>query len=61
MLQKIVALMEENLEDNNFNVNQMCKMVHLSHMHFIRKVKQLTGMKPVELLKSFRLNARKTC
>lgn len=59
LLQKIVEIMEENLEDTDFNVNQMCKMVHLSHMHFIRKVKQLTGKKPIDLLKSFRLKRAK--
>jgi DNA-binding response OmpR family regulator len=59
LLQKIVEIMEEHLEDTNFNVNQMCKMVHLSHMHFIRKVKQLTGKKPIDLLKSFRLKRAK--
>lgn len=59
LLQKIVEIMEEHLEDTSFNVNQMCKMVHLSHMHFIRKVKQLTGKKPAELLKAFRLKRAK--
>ncbi len=59
LLKKIVDIMEENLEDTDFNVNQMCKMVHLSHMHFIRKVKQLTGKKPIDLLKSFRLKRAK--
>jgi DNA-binding response OmpR family regulator len=59
LLQKIVEIMEEHMEDTDFNVNQMCKMVHLSHMHFIRKVKQLTGKKPIDLLKSFRLKRAK--
>lgn len=59
LLQKIVEMMENHLEDADFNVNQMCKMVHLSHMHFIRKVKQLTGKKPIDLLKSFRLKRAK--
>ena len=59
LLQRIVEIMEEHLEDTDFNVNQMCKMVHLSHMHFIRKVKQLTGKKPIDLLKSFRLKRAK--
>ena len=34
-------------------------MVHLSHMHFIRKVKQLTGKKPIDLLKSYRMKKAK--
>ncbi|MEL6718388.1 MAG: response regulator, partial [Bacteroidota bacterium] len=59
LLKKIVTLMEDNLEDPDFNVNQLCKMVHLSHMHFIRKVKQLTGKKPIDLLKSYRLKRAK--
>jgi DNA-binding response OmpR family regulator len=59
LLQRLVEIMEEHLEDTDFNVNQMCKMVHLSHMHFIRKVKQLTGKKPIDLLKSFRLKRAK--
>lgn len=55
LLRRIVEIMEAHFEDHEFNINQMCKMVHLSHMHFIRKIKQLTGKKPVDLLKSFRL------
>jgi AraC-like DNA-binding protein len=31
----------------------------MSHMHFIRKVKQLTGKKPIDLLKSYRLKRAK--
>jgi len=59
LLQRLMAIMEENLEETDFNVHKMCGMVHLSHMHFIRKVKQLTGKKPIDLLKSFRLKRAK--
>ncbi|GLR15466.1 hybrid sensor histidine kinase/response regulator transcription factor [Portibacter lacus] len=59
LMQKTISIMEENIENSDFNVDQMCKMVHLSHMHFIRKIKQLTGKKPVDLLKSFRLRRAK--
>ncbi|MBR9919393.1 MAG: response regulator [Bacteroidetes bacterium] len=59
LLHKIVQIMEENLEESDFSVNKMCEMVNLSHMHFIRKVKQLTGKKPNDLLKSFRLRRAK--
>ncbi len=58
-LQKLVDIMNENLSDADFNVDKMCKMVFLSHMHFIRKVKQLTGKKPIDLLKSFRMKKAK--
>ncbi|MEZ4772352.1 MAG: helix-turn-helix domain-containing protein [Bacteroidia bacterium] len=55
LLGLLSEIMEENLSDASFNVNKMCEMVNLSHMHFIRKVKQLTGMKPQEMLRSFRM------
>ncbi|MEZ4828426.1 MAG: helix-turn-helix domain-containing protein [Bacteroidia bacterium] len=55
LISRLMEIMEENLSDANFNVNKMCEMVNLSHMHFIRKIKQLTGMKPQELLRSFRM------
>lgn len=54
-LNKLVELINENLSETEFNVETMCKSMHLSHMHFIRKVKQLTGKKPIDLLKSFRM------
>ncbi|MCO6490775.1 MAG: response regulator [Phaeodactylibacter sp.] len=59
LLQHLVRLMEEHVDDSGFNVNKMCEMVHLSHMHFIRKVRQLTGKTPSELLKSFRMKRAK--
>ncbi len=58
-LQKLVDLMNENVSEAEFNVESMCKSMHLSHMHFIRKVKQLTGKKPIDLLKSFRMKKAK--
>ena len=59
LLEKLFGLMEDNLEETDFTVHKMCSMVHMSHMHFIRKVKQLTGKKPIDLLKSFRLKRAK--
>ena len=59
LLNRMVELMEENISDADFDVNKLCDMVNLSHMHFIRKVKQLTGKKPIDLLKSFRLQRAK--
>ena len=37
LLQKLVDIMNEHYTEAEFNVNKMCKMVHLSHMHFIPK------------------------
>ena len=59
LLQQVVNMMEKHVDDAEFNVNKMCHIVGMSHTHFIRKIKQLTGKKPVDLLKSFRLNRAK--
>ena len=59
LLSRLDEIMEKNLEEADFNVHKMCRMMHLSHMQFIRKVKQLTGRKPIDLLKSFRLKRAK--
>lgn len=58
-LDKLSKMMEENVSDSAFDVSKMCEMANMSHMHFIRKVKQLTGKKPIELLKTFRLTRAK--
>ena len=47
------------MDDPEFNVKKMCEAVDLSHMQFIEKIKHLTGKKPIELLKAFRLTRAK--
>ncbi|MFK7775881.1 MAG: response regulator, partial [Saprospiraceae bacterium] len=59
MLKKLVELMEKNVDNSSFNVNTMCESINLSHMHLIRKVKQLTGKRPIDLLKTFRMKRAK--
>lgn len=59
LLKKLMGILEENISDSEFDVNRMCEMVNLSHMQFIRKVRHLTGKKPVEILKSYRLKRAK--
>ncbi len=58
-MDRLVTLLQENVAESEFNVKAMCDAMHLSHMHFIRKVKQLTGKKPIDLLKSYRMNRAK--
>ncbi|MBX2841962.1 MAG: response regulator [Flammeovirgaceae bacterium] len=55
----ISELMEEHVEDPAFDVNKMCNLMNITHIQFIRKTKQLTGKKPVELLRAFRIKRAK--
>jgi signal transduction histidine kinase/AraC-like DNA-binding protein/ligand-binding sensor domain-containing protein len=58
-LKKLVSIMEENISDSGFNIEIMAKKMFISRSHFIRKVKSLTGQKPLELLVSYRLKRAK--
>jgi signal transduction histidine kinase/DNA-binding response OmpR family regulator len=58
-LKKLAEVMEKNIAETDFDVDKMAEMLNKSHVQFIRKVKQLTGRKPVDLLKTFRLQRAK--
>ena len=52
---RLTELMEKHISDSNFDVNKLCEMSNKTHIQFIRKTKQLTGKKPAELLRNFRI------
>jgi len=55
LINNVILLIEKNLGQSEFNIDEMCKQFYLSRSHFTRKIKQLTGLSPIELLTSFRL------
>lgn len=58
-LKKLVEVMEKNISETDFNVDKMAGMLNHSHVQFIRKAKQLTGKRPIDLLTVFRLQRAK--
>lgn len=54
-LDKLYSLMEENVDNHNFDLNSLAKNLYLNRTHFYKKVKVLTNQTPYELLKSYRL------
>jgi signal transduction histidine kinase/ligand-binding sensor domain-containing protein/DNA-binding response OmpR family regulator len=54
-LEKITEIIEKNLSNSNFGVEELSKEVGLSSSHFYRKLKQLTGQVPNVYLRNFRL------
>lgn len=54
-LTKIIRLIEDNLSDSDLNVNALCELSGISNKQIYRKIKQLTGMTPVEYVKSIRM------
>jgi signal transduction histidine kinase/DNA-binding response OmpR family regulator/streptogramin lyase len=55
-MDKLYGLMEEELSNSEFNIQQFVDQMHMSHSKFIYKVKGLTGSTPSDLFKNFKLN-----
>ena len=47
--------MEENLDNQDFDINTLAKELYLNRTHFYQKVKVLTNQTPFELIKIYRL------
>ena len=55
-LQKIFALVEEHLSEEEFNVSSLAGMMGMSRSGLFSKVKALTGQSPQEFLSDYRLS-----
>lgn len=59
-ISKYVEIVEENLENESFNVDQISDRMFMSHSTLYRKIKSLTGLSPNEFVRKIRmLNAEK--
>ncbi|MDR0683499.1 MAG: response regulator [Dysgonamonadaceae bacterium] len=54
-LSKLVAYIEEHIEETDFNIIQMATEMAMSHSNLYKKVKALTGMSVIGFIKDFRL------
>ncbi|GAA3617212.1 two-component regulator propeller domain-containing protein [Flavivirga amylovorans] len=54
-LDKLYSIIEENLGNHEFNLNDLAREMYLNRTHFFQKVKALTNQTPFELLKMYRL------
>ncbi|MDC0177998.1 response regulator [Polaribacter sp.] len=54
-LEKIIEMIEKNLSNSNFGVEELSKEIGLSTSHFYRRLKQLTGQVPNVYIRNFRL------
>ncbi|MDO5969600.1 two-component regulator propeller domain-containing protein [Flavivirga aquimarina] len=54
-LNDIIQVIEQNISDSNFGVEELSIKMNLSASHFYRRLKQLTGQIPNAYLRNFRL------
>lgn len=54
-LMEITRVIEDRVDDSELNVNAICELMGINNKQMYRKTKQLTGMTPVEYIKSIRM------
>ena len=56
LLKKVRMIIEENLDNPDFNIDSIAQSLGLSRSAFFKKLKSILGIAPVELIKEIRLN-----
>lgn len=56
LLEKINQVIEENLQNSDYNIDAIAETLGFSRSAFFKKLKSLTGLAPVDLIKEIRLN-----
>lgn len=59
-LKKLNKIFEEHHENAELTVNQIAKLMQLSYIQFVRKLKKITNQTPARSLRQFRLEKAKT-
>ncbi len=59
-LQKVRAIVEDNYQQEDFGLPQLCQKIGMSRSQLFRKMKALTDMAPSDLIRTHRLNKAKT-
>ncbi|MGI6136055.1 MAG: helix-turn-helix domain-containing protein, partial [Petrimonas mucosa] len=54
-LSKLIRIIEDHVSDSELNVNRLSELSGINSKQIYRKTKQLTGMSPVEYIKSIRM------
>jgi len=55
LLQNLKGIIEKNIDDSGFSVEELAKELHMSRMQLYRKLKGLTGETPNRLIRSIRM------
>ena len=58
-LDKVMKVIEEELSDSEFSINDFCRMLGMSRTSVYNKIKTLTGQGPNDFIRIVRLNKAK--
>lgn len=59
-IKKLRGIVEANFNNSDFNVEQLCKLVYMSHSQLHRKLEALSGQSPNHFIRMVRLNKAKS-
>jgi len=54
-MEQLASVIEENIENSEFNVSMLCTLLKMDNKQLCRKIKQLTGATPVDLIRRIRM------
>lgn len=54
-LQSIYEMLKANIDKTDFNINELCDVLNMSRSLVYKKVKMLTGLSPLEYIRSLRM------
>lgn len=54
-IDEIVHTVEDNMDNFEFSVEELCNTTHMSRSTFFKKVKSLTGLSPVEFIRDIKM------
>lgn len=55
MMVKVMKIIEENMSDRNFTIDHLVEEIKLSRSVFFKKVKTLTGLSPIDFIRSVKM------
>ncbi len=55
LMEKIKAVIDKHISDENFNVDSLCDELNMSRSAVLRKIKSLFGMSPIEVIRTIKL------
>jgi AraC-like DNA-binding protein len=58
-MQRVHAIIHQNLNNPDFSVEMFCREIGMSHTQFFNKLKSLTGLSAVQLIRQVRIKEAK--
>ena len=56
LIEKAIAIVEDNINETEFSVEELASSLNISRSYFYKKMIKITGKKPIEFIKTIRMN-----